>query len=173
VACTSRRTLEAHNGKPEDLHKASELLKPLLRDPNQAPTTGAKLVAVMKTHKGPMPHPRTLGGYEDVIPGAAREILEMAKAEQRHRHKIENRETAYPYFGMGLGATCLLPCIAGAVFVASNAYTESIGLALIGGPVLTGTGWFINSGMILKRQAESAKASAATSFSSQSNPHPP
>jgi uncharacterized membrane protein len=36
-----------------------------------------------------MPHPRILGGYEEIIPGTAREILEMAKSEQKHRHKID------------------------------------------------------------------------------------
>jgi uncharacterized membrane protein len=131
--------------KPEVLDKASELLRPLLRDPSQAPKTAEKLVAVMETHTGPLPHPRILSLYQEVIPGAAREILDMAREEQRHRHRMENRETAYPYVGMGLGGLCLLSCIVGAVFVAVHAYSEKIGLALIGAPVLTGVGWFINA----------------------------
>jgi len=154
---TSQRAVEAHSGKPEALDKASELLKPLLRDPTQAPKTAAQLVAVMETHKGPLPHPRILNGYEDIIPGAAREILEMAKREQRHRHRMENRETAYPYIGMGLGGVCLLACISGAVFLAENSYSEKIGLALIGAPVLTGIGWFINSRLTLTAQAAGSK----------------
>jgi uncharacterized membrane protein len=160
-AFTSQRAVETLHVKPEVVDKASELLKPLLRDPTQAPKTAAQLVAVLELHEGPLPHPRTLNGYEDIVPGAAREILEMAKREQRHRHRMENREAAYPYFGMGLGGLCLLSCITGAVFVAANAYSESIGLSLIGAPVLTGTGWFINARLTLKAQAN-APASKST-----------
>jgi len=150
---TPERDVRSLNGKPEFVDKASELLKPLLRDPTQAPKTAAQLVAVLEMHKGPLPHPRILGGYDEIIPGAAREILEMAKAEQRHRHTMENRETAYPYFGMALGGTCLLSCIAGAVFLATHAYSEKVALALIGAPVLAGIGWFINSRLNLRTQA--------------------
>lgn len=39
--------------------------------------------------QGPLPPPSILAGYERVIPGAAAQILEMAKAEQLHRHALE------------------------------------------------------------------------------------
>lgn len=142
---TSRSAMGAAQVTPEALDEASELLKPLLRNPAQAQGTAAKLVAGMETHAGPLPHPHILSGYEELIPGAARTILDMAREEQRHRHNMENRATAYPYFGMGLGALCLLSCIAGAVFLAVRAHGEPVGIALIGAPVLTGVGWFLNA----------------------------
>jgi uncharacterized membrane protein len=147
-AVPSNRAEEEPDVTPQVLDKASKLLKPLLRDPSQAPDTAAKLVAVIETLKAPLPHPRILSGYEDVIAGSAREILDMARDEQRHRHRMENRVTAYPYFGMRLGGLSLLCCIAGAVFLAARGYGENIGLALIGPPMLTGVGWFINAKLV-------------------------
>jgi len=150
-------------GEPEILDEASELLRPLLRDPTQAPEAAARLVAVAETYKGPIPHPRILSGYDDIVPGAAREILDMAKAEQRHRHRMENRETAYPYLGMGLGGVCLLSCIAGAVFLAWHHDSESVALALIGAPIVTGIGWFINARVALRPVTSGVEEPAAKS----------
>ncbi len=139
------RALESSNQKLEVISQASELLRPFLRDPTKAPQAATQIMAVMESHKGPLPHPRILGGYDAVIPGAAREILDMAKAEQAHRHRMDNRETAYPYFGMAGGLLCLLSCIGGSIFIAAQALDASIALTLIGAPVLTGIGWLINS----------------------------
>ncbi len=36
-----------------------------------------------------MPHPAVLEGYERVVPGAARRILDMAEADARHQHMLE------------------------------------------------------------------------------------
>ncbi len=37
----------------------------------------------------PIPDPDTLGRYEAVCPGAAKEILDRWKEQQQHRHRIE------------------------------------------------------------------------------------
>ncbi len=60
---------------------------------------------------------------------------------------------------MGLGGACLLLCIAGAIFLAAHSYSEKIGLVLIGAPILTGIGWFINARVALRGQTASGKAS--------------
>lgn len=39
--------------------------------------------------KGPIPHPRILQQYEEIHPGFASEIINMAVKEQEHRHSIE------------------------------------------------------------------------------------
>jgi len=41
-------------------------------------------------HVGPLPSPESLAAYEALCPGAAREILDMTKENQKHRHKQEN-----------------------------------------------------------------------------------
>ena len=38
---------------------------------------------------GPLPHPADLAAYEKVCPGAAQEILDMAKGQAAHRQNLE------------------------------------------------------------------------------------
>src|SRR5689334_12356661 len=76
----------------EILERAAELLRPLMRDPAQAPQTVARMVAEVEMFRGPLPHPGHLQAYNEIIPGGGQEILEMAKREQRHRHRMHNLE---------------------------------------------------------------------------------
>ena len=39
--------------------------------------------------EGPIPHPKTMRGYEDVLAGSADRILKMAEEQQEHRIYIE------------------------------------------------------------------------------------
>lgn len=39
---------------------------------------------------GPLPPPSLLKGYEEVCPGAAKQIIEMAQAQSAHRRQTEN-----------------------------------------------------------------------------------
>ena len=48
-------------------------------------------ISVSEQHSGPLPHPRILLGYEEVLPGAADRILKMAENEAEHRHIIDKR----------------------------------------------------------------------------------
>ncbi|MGV6264515.1 DUF2335 domain-containing protein [Escherichia coli] len=42
---------------------------------------------VTHTRSGPLPDADELAKYERISPGFAREIMDMAKAEQKHRHE--------------------------------------------------------------------------------------
>ena len=129
----------------EVISEASELLRPLLRNPAEAPAAANRIVAALEVHKGPLPHPRILKGYDEIVPGAAGDIIRMARDEQRHRHKMQNRETAYPYFGMLGGILCLLLCLGGAIFIAYLKLDYRLGVALIGAPVITAVALLIKS----------------------------
>lgn len=48
---------------------------------------GDESVSFVSAYQGPLPHPDTLKGFEDIIPGAANRILKMAENEQEFRHK--------------------------------------------------------------------------------------
>jgi len=39
--------------------------------------------------EGPIPHPSILSRYEQIFPGAAKQILEMAERQSAHRQKLE------------------------------------------------------------------------------------
>lgn len=43
----------------------------------------------VQTYQGPVPHPETLRGYEEILPGAAERILSMAETEASRRHENE------------------------------------------------------------------------------------
>lgn len=49
---------------------------------------GSVLGLYAKRHKGPLPDAETLAAYKLVDPELPREVLEMAKREQSHRHEI-------------------------------------------------------------------------------------
>lgn len=145
---------EADDGLPSDgprvVAKTSELLKPLLRDPAQAPVAAAAIVASIETHEGPLPHPRILVGYEDIVPGAARDILDMAKKEQGHRHRMELMESAYPYIALLSGSLALFGCLAGAVYLAATSASTQVPLALLGAPLIGAIGWLVRSRLKLR-----------------------
>lgn len=141
--------------KPEVIDQASELLRPLLRDANQAPQAAARLVAVMESHSGPIHHPQVLEGIDRVVPGGAREIIDMAKAEQRHRHTMESLEIFYPYLGLGAGFVGLLGSLGGSVFLAMHDKTE-IAAALLSVPLLGAVGWLVKS-RISRREVEAQR----------------
>lgn len=48
-------------------------------------------------HMGPLPDPRQLAAYDEVLPGLANRIVEMAELEQQHRHGLERVELTQPY----------------------------------------------------------------------------
>ena len=42
--------------------------------------------------QGPIPHPEILAEYEEILPGAADRILQMAEKESAHRHNLEKHD---------------------------------------------------------------------------------
>jgi uncharacterized membrane protein len=64
-------------------------------------------------HEGPLPHPQILASYEQVLPGAAERIFQMAEREQRNRHdtadktmRRETRREMYVSLLYALGQVC-------------------------------------------------------------------
>jgi uncharacterized membrane protein len=47
------------------------------------------VITIAAEYQGMLPPPSIVAEYEKLIPGAAREILDMAKKEQAHRHEKE------------------------------------------------------------------------------------
>lgn len=46
-------------------------------------------MAMEERFSGPIPHPRILKGYEEILPGSADRILTMAENQSKHRQAIE------------------------------------------------------------------------------------
>ena len=107
--------------------------------------------------QGPIPAPRELFEYNQLVPGAADRIIAMAEREQaarmnledmaqraeiRHRDEVvaTQRETARGAFrsdlaGQILGWSLALACIAGAVYTAVIGVSPWVSVALVSLPV--------------------------------------
>jgi uncharacterized membrane protein len=72
----------------------------------------------VETFSGPLPDPKVLEYYERVCPGAAREILEMAKLEQKHRHADTRAGRWLQFSGQFFGFLLAGGGIFGGVYVA-------------------------------------------------------
>lgn len=126
--------------EPEGIDKTSELLRPHLKEPDLAPKIAHQIVVEARSHSGPLPSPELLAEYDRILPGAAREIMDMAVREQTHRHASETAERRYPYWGMFLGFFALVFCLTEAVYLALHG-ERWISALLIGAPLMTTIGW--------------------------------
>lgn len=104
-------------------------------------------------HSGPLPYPSVLRGYEDILPGAAERIIQMAEKEQEHRFEIDEKcqhtDSRDSLLGI-LGAIIMgLACLGAGVLIAkvSSGATGAVfgailgasGIAAIVGTFLRGT----------------------------------
>ncbi len=51
-----------------------------------------RMMAVSASYEGPLPPPKYVAGYEEVLPGAAERLFKQIEVEQKHRHKLEMLE---------------------------------------------------------------------------------
>ena len=86
------------------------------------------LVRTVQTHidesfSGPLPPPRHLREYDEIVPGAGREIIDMTREEQKHRHAIEQRlvgiESRNSLLGINAGWTICAGFLLGAIYLGS------------------------------------------------------
>ncbi len=90
--------------------------------------------------QGPVAHPEILRGYDEIVPGTAQRMIQLAEDESLHRRGLENESSRANIFaqkkqleiaeqqsvsafesdrtGQYLGALVSLSCIGGAVFLA-------------------------------------------------------
>jgi len=59
--------------------------------------------AEIEGFSGPLPHPDTLRQYDDIKPGLADTIVQMAKEEMLHRHGMEKRVVKWNLVSQLLG----------------------------------------------------------------------
>ncbi len=100
-----------------------------------------------ESHQGPLPSPQTFAQYEDVCPGAAREILNMAIREQQHGHDQDKlaltSEVSYRILAIVLAASLVALFVIGAVVCAVSGH-DGPAIALgSAATIMTGAGVFI------------------------------
>lgn len=76
---------------------------------------------VMERYSGPLPHPKILSGYEQILPGTADRIVAMAEREQEHRHDMQNKmmktESRDSALGVFFAFILSIMCIVAAVII--------------------------------------------------------
>ena len=84
---------------------------------------------------GPLPPPAVLQGYEDIVPGAANRILEMAERQSEHRQQLEktvvNGESRMSILGLVAGFVLSTMVIGGGIYLIASGH-DFAGAALIG-----------------------------------------
>lgn len=86
---------EADTGGPEspatELAIADADLAEIVESFSSNPDLVAQMIIQQAGYSGPIPPPSALAAYEEVLPGSAERILNMAEREQQHRHDIIER----------------------------------------------------------------------------------
>ncbi len=109
-----------------------------------------KAFLAQENYSGPIPHPKIMQGYEDILPGAADRILSMAEEEAVHRHTVDDRciktdardSLLGIIFAFILGMTCVIGGIV--VIVKIPAFMGTVaGLIITGGGLAGILGTFL------------------------------
>ena len=80
-----------------------------------------QIAELRASYSGPLPPPAAFRSYEEVMPGAAKNIMEMAQQEQKHRMNWEttylNAEIKNEKQGQVFGFMVAALCISGAMLL--------------------------------------------------------
>lgn len=91
-------------------------------------------IVAAEIYTGPLPHPRHLKQYNEILPGAADRILRMAEKEQEHRHSREHKiidgQIEHGKRGQRYGLAAMLGTIIGALV------SEILGYPVVAGAFL-------------------------------------
>lgn len=94
----------------------------------------------MTFHQGPLPSVSDFKGYDEICPGAARDILDMSKYALAHRVKIETTTLHGDIFLHSIGVLATILIIGGvlftAVYLAVNGHDWVAGIALSGADIV-------------------------------------
>lgn len=127
----------------------------------QAPQLATRVVqTVASYHSGPLPSVNEFNGYEQICPGAARDILDMAKSDQAHQQLMDGRhfygEMTLKIIGMIVVVLILLIMIGGSIFAATLGFEK---LAIV---IASGSGLALVAGVavriLLGRQPKTVKS---------------
>lgn len=132
------------SGKHNKLSQNSPQVKPLAAAAHSLGPQGIGPMLQTQTqtqvYEGPVPHPDIMAGFERLVPGAAREMFDLARVESEHRREMEklaneanvaaqSRQLALAEYqaksvfrsdlvGQFCGLVVAVGCVVGAVFLA-------------------------------------------------------
>lgn len=114
------------------------------------------LTSMATMHVGPLPTVRDFEGYDRVCPGAARDILDMAKQSQKHQHSIESAEVygdlILKIIGNFTALGIVVAMLAAALYAAMNQHDA---LASV---IASGTGLSMVAGVFVRNRMNKKQA---------------
>jgi uncharacterized membrane protein len=125
-------TAGSDDGSDPAIDELISKVKPYIR-PDKAAEVSEIIITHTRSHSGPLPTPEMFAGYDHVLPGAAQEILDMAKREQAHRHKNESYVVTHELIGRYVGQISAL--IALLALLACVGYCAAIGQPVAAGVI--------------------------------------
>jgi uncharacterized membrane protein len=105
---------------------------------------------IVKAHIGPLPTVEDFAGYNEVCPGSAQEILDMAVRQQKHSHHMDKygagSEFWLPVIGIAAAVTIVVGMFAAGVYLAMNGH-ENLAIGVLSGTgIVTVVGAFLQRG---------------------------
>jgi uncharacterized membrane protein len=86
-ASNEEQPLKPLNVSPSE---ESDLDRPLKKDRSSSRSDEQRVVMASMSFSGPIPSPHVLKAYDLIEPGLAKDIVEMAKAQSKHRMQLES-----------------------------------------------------------------------------------
>lgn len=85
------------------------------------PEERKRLIArISKFTSSPVPPPKILKSYDEIVDGGAKWLMEYTKDEQLHRHQMDRKELNYYSIGQIFGFILGLVGIGGGIYLAAN-----------------------------------------------------
>jgi uncharacterized membrane protein len=113
-----------------------ELTQGGVRRDRASPLARTVVSQVMAYHSGPLPTVGDFAGYEEICPGAARDILEMAKSDLAHRQRMDHNQMFGDIFlkalAMIIAASIVAILVGGAIYAAVAGH-ENVAIAIATG----------------------------------------
>jgi uncharacterized membrane protein len=160
----------ATNGAPEpSAARLKEILEQqgLRVDPAKAQIVLQQVkTEIIKAHVGPLPAVEDFAGYEEVCPGSAREILDMAVRQQKHRHYMDRysagSEFWLPVIGIGAAVVTVVAMFAAGVWLAFGGH-EGLAIGVLSGTgIVTVVGAFLQRGKTTEQSTQPSPGTART-----------
>jgi uncharacterized membrane protein len=116
-----------------------------------------------RLHAGPLPTVEDFRGYDNVCPGAARDILDMAMRQQRHVHFMEKlgaiSDFLMPILALVAAVATIGGMLWGGIYLAMNGH-ENLAIGVLSGTgIVTVAGAFLQSWMRRSSPSPSPPAS--------------
>lgn len=83
---------EAKNGKTSEESSNSVIQDHDAESSQSDSSPSQKRNTLIAAFRGPLPPPSLLNEYDSIVPGSAKDIVEMVKKEQEHRHYIQKKQ---------------------------------------------------------------------------------